>query len=55
MTVDAYARTMGVTTVFAADLACWTSVANAEGLAMASSDRLLRSKVTPAFLRPLMN
>src|SRR5262249_34143243 len=35
--------------VLAADLACFASDANAAGLAMASSDRLLRSSVTPAF------
>src|SRR5262245_51399149 len=38
-----------------ASRACWASLANAAGLAMASSDRLLRSSVTPAFLSPLMN
>ena len=41
--------------VFAALFACSASVANAAGLAIASSDRLLRSSVTPAFFRPLMN
>ena len=35
--------------------ACFARLANAAGLAIASSDRLLRSSVTPAFFRPLMN
>ena len=45
----------GLRGVFARAFACCASLANAAGLAMASSDRLLRSSVTPAFLRPLMN
>ena len=44
-----------VTAVFAAPFACLASVANAAGLEIASSDRLLRSSVTPAFFRPLIN
>ena len=36
-------------------LACFARLANAAGLAIASSDRLLRSSVTPAFFSPLMN
>ena len=43
------------TAIFAAALACFASVANAAGLEMASSDRLLRSSVTPAFFKPLIN
>src|SRR5262245_16816356 len=38
-----------------ASRACCASLANAVGLAMASSDRLLRSSVTPAFFSPLMS
>ena len=44
-----------LTAIFAAALACLASVANAAGLEMASSDRLLRSSVMPAFFRPLIN
>src|SRR5262249_46319831 len=45
---DRYARAAD----FAADFACFASDANAAGLDTASSDRLLRSSVTPAFFRP---
>ncbi len=41
--------------VLAVALACLARLANAAGLEIASSDRLLRSSVTPAFFRPLMN
>jgi hypothetical protein len=44
-----------LTAILAAPFACLASVANAPGLAMASSERLLRSSVTPAFYRPLIN
>src|SRR4051794_13546897 len=54
MTAGRYACAGALRDALAA-LACSASVANAEGLAMASSDRLLRSSVTPACLRPLMN
>jgi hypothetical protein len=40
---------------FASAFACFASVANATGLEMASSDRLLRSSFTPACFNPLMN
>ena len=42
-----------LTAIFAAPLACLASVAKAAGLAIASSDRLLRSSVTPACLQPV--
>src|SRR4029077_13603530 len=41
--------------VLAAPFACLARLAKAAGLAIASSDRLLRSSVTPAFLRPLIS
>src|SRR6185295_13273832 len=44
-----------LTAIFAAPLACSASVANAAGLEIASSDRLFRSSVTPAFFKPLIS
>src|SRR5476649_1406675 len=43
-----------LTAIFAAALACFASVANAAGLEIANSDRLLRSSVIPAFFKPLI-
>ena len=39
----------------AESFACLARLANADGLAMASSDRLFRSSVTPAAFSPLIN
>src|SRR5438093_12568932 len=44
-----------LTAIVAAPFAWLTSVANAAGLDTASSERLFRSSVTPAFFRPLIN
>ena len=51
LTGNYYARAA----VLAAAFACLASAANAAGLETASSARLLRSSVTPAFFSPLMN
>jgi hypothetical protein len=41
-----------LTAIFAAALACFASDANAAGLEIASSERLLRSSAMPASFRP---